>query len=436
MAARAFACESPYDLAMHESEDRNVSSAPSIGASPTSGSDRIGALDVLRGFAILGILAINIQAFGMIGAAYLNPTASGRMGGLDTWVWGITFLFFDQKFMTLFTLLFGAGIVLMTSRAEASGRPVMWLHYRRQVWLLALGLAHAYLLWTGDILVLYAVTAFWTVWLRRFGPVVLASLGILVLAVGSALSIATQLSMPFWSPADLAGLAASWAPSPDAIATEIAAMRGGWAEQMTVRIPATRGFHTVVFATWGIWRAGGLFLIGMALFKWGIITGERSRQFYRRLALVGLGLGIPVVLYGIRFDLAADFAVEHSMFGGVQFNYWGSIPVSMGYLALVMLAVKSAWLPALQERLAACGQMALTNYLTQTLICTFIFYGHGLGLFETMDRAQQWLVVLAVWGLQLVWSPIWLSRFRFGPFEWAWRSLTYMRLQPLRRPLT
>ncbi len=405
-----------------------------VSTGPTAKAERIVALDVLRGFAILGILAVNIQSFAMIGAAYMNPSASGRIGGSDTFVWVLTDIFFDQKFMTLFTMLFGAGIVLMTSRAEATGRAPLRLHYTRNFWLLLIGLAHAYLLWSGDILVLYAMSAFWVVWLRRLPPRTQIVLGVLVLAVAPLISMGAQLSLPQWPADDLEALRADWAPSQVVISEEIVAMRGGWLSQMPHRIPATLGFHTVVFLVWGIWRAGGLFLIGMALFQLGIITGGRSRRFYARMAVLGFGLGLPLVAYGTRYNLSAGFAVEHSMFGGGVFNYWGSIAVSFGYLGLVMLVATSGWLPGLQKRLASCGQMALTNYLTQTLICTFVFYGHGLGLFETMSRLQQTGVVLAVWALQLAWSPWWMARFRFGPFEWAWRSLTYWRLQPFARP--
>ncbi len=137
--------------------------------------------------------------------------------------------------------------------------------------------------------------------------------------------------------------------------------------------------------------------------------------------------------YGLRRNLAADFEFSVAMFGGSVPNYVGSALAGVGYLSVIMLAVRSGWLAGLQARLAACGQMALTNYLTQTLICTFLFYGHGLGWFETLDRPRQMVVVVVIWGIQLLWSPWWMARYRFGPFEWAWRSLTYMRRQPMVR---
>lgn len=143
-------------------------------------------------------------------------------------------------------------------------------------------------------------------------------------------------------------------------------------------------------------------------------------------------IGYPIVAYGVWSNLQAGFAFEWSMFLGSQFNYVGSIPVSLAYIGVVMLACRNSWLPGLQRRLAACGRMALSNYLLQTIIATFIFYGHGLGLFESLSRPYGHLVVLAIWIFQLWLSPWWLARYRFGPFEWLWRTATYLRPQPFR----
>jgi uncharacterized protein len=125
--------------------------------------------------------------------------------------------------------------------------------------------------------------------------------------------------------------------------------------------------------------------------------------------------------------------MEYSMFLGTQFNYWGSIFVSCGYIGIMMLICRSALLGWLISTLAAVGRMALTNYLMQTVICTTIFYGFGFGLYGSVERVWQLMIVFAVWAAQLVWSPLWLARFRFGPAEWLWRSLTYGRRQPMRR---
>jgi uncharacterized protein len=174
-------------------------------------------------------------------------------------------------------------------------------------------------------------------------------------------------------------------------------------------------------------------LIGMALFKWGALTAQRSRRFHWILMGTGLGIGTPLVIYGILRDFTAGWSYDYSMFLGSQFNYWGSIPMALGYVAIVMLICKSGLWEKLVRRFAAVGRMALTNYLLQTIICTTIFYGHGLGLFGRVERPGQMAIVVGIWILQLVISPLWLSRFRFGPAEWLWRTLTYLKMQPMRR---
>ena len=179
---------------------------------PVTDSGRIESIDVLRGFALLGILVMNIQGFSMIGAAYLNPAAYGDLSGANWWVWVLSHLFADQKFMTLFSVLFGAGIVMMWERAEATGRKSTGLHYRRTLWLLVFGLIHAYLLWSGDILFLYAICASWVYWLRRASPKVLTIVGSLVLMVSPVLYLAAGSTMPSWPTQDLIALTQSWAP--------------------------------------------------------------------------------------------------------------------------------------------------------------------------------------------------------------------------------
>ena len=182
-----------------------------------------------------------------------------------------------------------------------------------------------------------------------------------------------------------------------------------------------------------VWRAGGLMLVGMAFYKWGILQARKSKSFYTKGILTGLLIGLPIVVYGIVRNYEADWQMQYSMFLGSQYNYWGSLFVSFAWICLIMLIAKSEVIKSLQKRLAAVGQMALTNYLTQSIICSLIFYGHGFALFGQVERTGQVLVIIAVWVLQMIWSPIWLEKYRFGPFEWLWRSLTYMKPQPFRR---
>lgn len=401
--------------------------------SPVAESDRYEAIDVLRGVAVLGILVMNIQSFAMVFAAYFNPTALGPPSRTDFAVWSLSHLFFDQKFMTIFSALFGAGVVLFSERAAArGGRPAV-LHYRRMLWLLVFGLMHAYLLWYGDILVLYAVCGMLVYPLRKLAPRTLLVCGVLVISVASIFAIGAGLSMPTWPPEEVALIARIFQPDAATIAAEEAAFRGGWLAQMEPRVFYTWGFHTFEMWIWGIWRAGGLMLIGMGLLKLGVVNGQRSASFYQRLALVGFGVGLPIIAWGLSRNIAAEWRMQYSFFQGMQWNYWGSLLASLGWTGLVLWFWRSGAARGLVARLGAVGRTAFSCYILETLICTTVFYGHGLGLFGGVDRVGQLVTTVLVWAVLLMLAPWWLRRFQYGPLEWLWRTLTYGRLEPLAR---
>jgi uncharacterized protein len=402
-------------------------------AAPTRPGRRIVALDALRGFAILGILVMNIQSFSMIFAAYQNPAAYGDLTGLNRWVWIVGHLFFDLKFMAMFAMMFGAGILLITESAARKGVSPARLHYTRNIWLLLFGLVHAYLFWSGDILAAYAVCGFVVYFFRRLSPRWLVAIGLVLIGIPSLIQVLGQASLPFMPAADYVEMRNDWQPTAAMVAEEVAAFRGEWPAQMEQRVEHSLEMHTLVFFIYMGWRVAGLMLLGMALYKWGVLTAQRSRRFYARMSLVGFSSGLPLVIAGVWQNFAHDWDFAYSMFTGSQFNYWGSLPVSLGYIGLIMYIATSGRMAALVDRFAAVGRMALTNYFLQTLIATTLFYGHGLGWFGQVERTGQLLIVLAVWAVQLIVSPIWLTHFRFGPFEWLWRSLTYRRWQPLRR---
>ncbi len=411
----------------------SISEHPDI--APVTQGARIDSIDVLRGFALLGILVMNIQLFAMPDAAYFNPTAYGDLQGANLNVWLGSRLLADQKFMTIFSMLFGAGIVLMTTRAEARGESRR-VHYRRMGWLVVIGLLHAHLLWAGDILFLYGVCGMLVYPLRTKPPRRLLVLGFATIAVSSVIYLAFGASMPYWPEEAVAGFTeSSWQPTQAMTDAKLASYRGGWLEQLPVRSASALVFETFVILLWGGWRAGGLMLVGMALFKMDVFSARRSRRVYGALVAAALLLGIPVEAYGVFLDFDAGWAVTWSFFQGKQFNYWPSIVVSLGYVGLVMLVCRTEALRGLTRPFAAVGQMALTNYLLHSVVCTTIFYGHGLGYYGSVDRLGQLGVVVGVWVVQLVGSPLWLRRYRFGPAEWVWRSLTYGASQPLRRPL-
>jgi uncharacterized protein len=392
-------------------------------------SERIVPLDVLRGVALLGILLMNVRFFAAIGAAYENPTAYGDLHGANYGVWYLTALLADSKFMAIFSMLFGAGVVLMAGRREKAGKRPLFLHLRRMAVLLLLGLAHAYLLWAGDILYTYALCGTVVYFFRRCRPAVLLVLGTLVLAIGSAVPLLWYEHMP---QADREALRRDFQPPLRDVEAELRAYRGDWWRQNEARWPAAWEMQTKEFAAVLAWRAGGLMLIGMALFKLRILDGSRPRGLYLAMLTGGVLVGLPVVAYGLYAVEARGWDPVYALLVGSQFNYWGSLPVAGAWVALVMLACRSLWLHCLTAPLAAVGRMALSNYLLQSVLCTWIFYGHGLGLFGKVERVGQMGVVAMVWALQLAVSPLWLWYLRFGPAEWLWRSLTYGRVQPLR----
>jgi uncharacterized protein len=259
---------------------------------------------------------------------------------------------------------------------------------------------------------------------------VLFGLGFLI--VPPLLSAFFQWSMPYWPPESVAQLKQQWMPPVEAAQLELDNYRSGWLGQMPMRAMLAFMLQTFIFLIDVAWRTTGIMLIGMALFKWGIPTGRRSRAFYVRMALAGFLLGIPLVIVGMVLNFQTGWSVEYSFFSGGKYNYWGGPLVSLGYMALITLAAMTPACGWFTRPLAAVGRLAFTNYLLQTLICTAIFYGHGLGLFGSVERAPALLIVLGVWIVLIVFSTLYIRHFRYGPFEWLWRSLTYRKRQPIR----
>ena len=372
------------------------------GSGPVSERARITSLDLIRGVAVLGILLMNAVSFKFGTAPYLNLSAGGSETWLD-WTAGIFGeIFIDQKFMGLFSLLFGAGMILFIDRAAARGRRAILLNLWRNALLLAIGVLH-FMLWDGDVLMVYAISSVFLLALRKLPNKALISVGAAVFALSVACSLLAQYI------ADTTGASLSGIWTPGEIETE-------------------DGIG--IFVLLGYFLRGlGLILIGAGLYRTGFMNGDLSTKIYRATAIIGLAIGLPLATLGVVVTAVNGYSNEVAFIGQIP-NTLGTIPASLGYMSLIILWNQRAddWL---KRRLRAAGRMALTNYLTQTILGVLaltVLLGDA-----NVNRAAILLFVFAVWALQLWWSQAWLGRFLFGPAEWVWRVATYRRGQPLRR---
>ncbi len=368
---------------------------------PVPAAERITSLDAVRGVAVLGILPMNALAFGLAPAAYFNVSAGGIRQPFD-WVVGVaTMVFVNQKMMALFSLLFGVGVVVFADRAKAKGRRVVWLSLWRFLLLLLVGLAHT-AVWEGDVLILYAICAPIVLLVRKLPA------GLLI-GSGMVLALASSLAAPLVQSTVGAG------------GIELGDY---WFADAAGKSDAVSGWFFLDV----IGRALGLMLIGVGLFRLGIVQGQRDDDYYRRMAWWGLATGTTVTAAEFVLRIANDWSPDHALTGNILTGL-GTIPMALGYMALIIMWNRRNGHRI--ERLRDVGRMALTNYLTQTIlgVTMLTLWWDGVDLSRTMIAA--W--ILGVWGLQIWWSPWWLARFRYGPFEWAWRGATYRTWQPLRR---
>jgi len=411
-------------------------SQPKPIAEPVAENQRILAIDALRGLAILGILAMNIQYFSQVSAAYVNPMLTGTLTGSDFWIWLVNHELFDEKMMAIFSILYGAGIVLLTSNLLSRRVLPTGIFVRRSLWLMLFGVLHAYLLWSGDILFSYAVCGLVVYWFRNWPWKRLLVVGLIAVSVSSVLYLVYLHVMNTWPPPQIQEVKRElWQPTQQQIAAQVAAYRAGWLGQMSVRIPEARLLELQGLLYFTFWRSGGLMLIGMALYKTGLLTGALPIARYIRSGLAALVIGLLTISYGVYHDFASHWSFRYAFFVGSQFNYWGSLAVAWSWICGVLIMCKTAASRPLAAKFALVGRMAFTNYILETIICTTIFYGHGFGRFARFDRLQGALIVLAVWLFLFILSQVWFRYYYSGPLEWLWRSLTYWRRQPFRRSL-
>ncbi|MBA4038980.1 MAG: hypothetical protein C0468_01390 [Planctomyces sp.] len=408
---------------------------------PVGGSEREPTLDLIRGLAVLGILGMNIVGFAHPTAAYYDPVApplAARLGafeGLGAALWWLSMVLLDVKFITLFSVLFGAGLMMMNLRlgarqGRANGR-FAWLHYRRMGWLLLFGLVHAYGIWWGDVLGAYAVCGMLIYPLRRLPAWWLSAIGVALLLVGVALSVGGGFGYEYGKQQTIATDGHEWwLISEENVEAEVGAMRrvpDVWRQNAANAVGVW-----MIFWVSTLWRSTACMLFGMAMVRSGVLLGRRSVGYFVRLSVIGYAVGIPLAVIGAQRNIDHRFDWGFMLRDGLLWNYAGSFGVAAGHAGLLLALHKAGALAAARARLMAVGRMAFTNYIAQSLICTAVFYGWGLGQYGSWERPWLYALVAGVWLVQLAWSPAWLGRFRYGPLEWLWRTLAYWKLQPMR----
>lgn len=392
---------------------------------PVAEGRRIKSLDVVRGLALLGILAVNAAYFAAPMQAAQNPSlAPIAIDDGSAWSWFVMHVFFEFKMITLFSMLFGASIYMIGGERSDKERGAVLR--RRLGWLVLIGALHGALIWYGDILLTYALTGLLVMLARSWRERTLMIVGVILflLSVAVMWGLGAMLSM---APTEALEevRAEMWAPSADEIARIVAAYQGGLVTATSENFRLWTEFLT--FIPIMMLRTAGVMMIGMALFKWGFFSGNARIGIYLAVAAIG-ALALAAVARQAQLNAELNFDFVHMMSVGMNLNGLLSPFISLLYASVLILLVKAGALKFLTDALAAVGRMAFTNYLMQSIIMTTIFYGgRGLGLYGEFDRVSLWGVVVAIWVLQLIWSPLWLSKYQMGPFEWAWRRLSYGR---------
>ena len=405
---------------------------------------RYESLDAIRGVAVMGILAMNIVAFALPFPAYANPAAGGPPGGADVATWFFNFVFIDSKMRGMFSMLFGASTLLVIDSAAAAGRSAAGAHYSRMFWLAIFGLIHFYLIWFGDILFLYAMCGLLLFLFRNLSvkALLLWSVPFFLIGIGLPASLWSMLSMAqagSLPPEAAAGMRealvqmnADMGPSTPAYAKEMALYLGSYAGIVAHRTGEMAGdplFFLVMFA----WETIGLMLIGMALFKSRMLTGEWEAARYRKWALICFLVGVPPLAGLALYQMNAGYDAVAIFGSTIALSVPFDTLMTVGWAALIMLLIQTRASAAVRARLAAAGRMAFTNYLVTSIVMTTIFYGYGLGLFGSVGRLPLYLFCFGMWAAMLLWSKPWLERYHYGPLEWLWRSLSRWRIQPMKK---
>ncbi len=417
-----------------------VDHSPRLPLAPVQPTERIQILDILRGFALFGILLVNMTIFSHPIQAILFPTDPATPW-YDRAAEGLIRFLGEGKFYSLFSLLFGLGFTLLMDRIEARGGRFVPLYLRRLFVLLGIGMVHAFLIWMGDILIMYALFGFLLILFRKARPRTLLIWAIILIITPLLFNAAAT---------GLVSLGRSVPEAAKQIDLAFAQTEANYIADMerAYQVYASGGFAEITrqrvydYASMG---PSSFFVMGfnvMAMFLVGAYFGRRqifqnletNRNFFRKLLLWGLLIGlVGNALYATIIMPLSLIRLSGPLLLATVGQGIGAPLLSLAYTsALCLLALSPRWSRRLQV-LAPAGQMALTNYLMQSVICTLIFYGYGLGLYGQVGTAAGIGLTVAIYLLQVLLSQWWMKRFRYGPAEWLWRSLTYLKPQPMRR---
>lgn len=370
---------------------------------------RIATLDFARGIAIFGILLLNISAFGLPKAAYLNPAYAGQPSATDAWTWAVLDILAQGKFLMMFAMLFGAGLQMLLPRGKA------WIQSRLSLLLLC-GLIHAVFFWDGDILLAYGLIGlvFWRLVREAKSNQSLFRTGVVLYLIGVGILmmlglISTAKPDSFWQP-DFAELQYE----------QFWRLKGG-VEAINNRLDLLSSSLISVAVQYG-WELGGAMLMGASLMRSGWLKGEFNVRHYLGVAAVMLPLSWIIQIPAVVIAWQTGWDYRWSGFYLQAPREIGALMQAVGYLALCYglwpQLVKQRWVIWMSQ----VGRMALTNYLLQTLVCTFFF--NSLGFYQYFSRLQLVALVPAVWAVNLAITLLWLRHFRQGPMEWLWRKLT------------
>lgn len=419
---------------------------------PVNESQRIEALDVIRGFSLFGILLLNIIAFGLVSQSYINPSLDlPDTFSIDWALWGFIEVTAEGAMRGIFSMLFGAGIILFCANKPKADQK---LFFRRNFFLLCFGIVDAYfLLWYGDILITYAVAGYILYYLRDLTAKTLLKIAIAILCFSAFLNYLGKEVITYSNDAYIEvnsfeqtntteekilwaeaweEFRVNYQPNEAEIDAEVSQRRGTYAEVFEWN--AERKNIVIYSLPFYLWDIFLMMVLGMALFKLGVLQGERNLSFYKKLAFFSFAIGLSVNLMELYLFTSSGFDYRYSRV--FLFSYdLGRLGMTVGYISVINIFIKVDFFKVIRQKLQNVGRMALTNYILHSIICMVLFTGVGFGLVNELSRANLYFIVLAIWIFQIYFSALWLERYQAGPLEWLWRNMTYKKTFQLKRKI-